>query len=74
MTYFDKDTTSSDILTEQLCCKINLWNIARGVNRLTSVLTSDNIMRSLRASVSPPFILILFLSRHFIAYLNAQHH
>jgi len=37
---------------------------------LTPWLTSDNIIRSLSANVSPPFILIRFLSRHFIAYLR----
>jgi len=37
---------------------------------LTPWLTSDNIIRSLSASVSPPFIFIRFLSRHFIAYLR----
>ena len=36
---------------------------------LTPVLTSESISRSLRASVSPCFILILFLSKHFMAYL-----
>lgn len=36
---------------------------------LTPVLTRDNMMRSLRARVSPCFILMRFLSRHFMAYL-----
>lgn len=36
----------------------------------TPVLTSDNIIRSLMANVSPCFIFILFLSKHFIAYLK----
>lgn len=38
----------------------------------TPVLTSDNMIRSLMANVSPCFIFILFLSKHFIAYLK-QH-
>lgn len=38
-------------------------------NELTPVLTSDNIILSLRARVSPCFILIRFLSRHFMAYI-----
>lgn len=37
---------------------------------LTPVLTSDSMILSLSASVSPCFILILFLSRHFMAYLK----
>ena len=41
-----------------------------GLHKLTPVLTSESMMRSLSASVSPPFILIRFLSRHFIAYLS----
>lgn len=36
----------------------------------TPVLTSDNMIRSLMANVSPCFIFILFLSKHFIAYLK----
>ncbi|MPC26414.1 hypothetical protein E2C01_019553 [Portunus trituberculatus] len=36
---------------------------------LTPVLTSDNMIRSFNANVSPCFILILFLSRHFMAYI-----
>lgn len=39
---------------------------------LTPVLTRDNMMRSLRASVSPCFILMRFLSKHFMAYLGAE--
>lgn len=39
---------------------------------LTPVLTRDNMMRSLRASVSPCFILMRFLSKHFMAYLEAE--
>lgn len=38
-------------------------------NTLTPVLTRDNMMRSFRANVSPCFILIRFLSRHFMAYI-----
>lgn len=43
---------------------------------LTPVLTSDSIILSLSARVSPCFILILFLSKHFMAYLqqNATRH
>lgn len=37
--------------------------------KLTPVLTRDNIILSLRARVSPCFIFIRFLSRHFIAYI-----
>lgn len=37
---------------------------------LTPVLTRDNMMRSLRARVSPCFILMRFLSKHFMAYLG----
>ena len=44
-------------------------NLSKGYKTLTPVLTRDNMMRSFSASVSPPFILIRFLSRHFIAYL-----
>lgn len=40
---------------------------------LTPVLTRDNMMRSLRASVSPCFILMRFLSKHFMAYLGDGH-
>jgi len=36
---------------------------------LTPVLTSDSIILSLRANVSPCFILMRFLSRHFMAYI-----
>ena len=39
------------------------------INKLTPVLTSDSMMRSFRANVSPCFILMRFLSRHFIAYI-----
>jgi len=39
---------------------------------LTPVLTRDSMMRSLRARVSPCFILMRFLSRHFMAYLGAR--
>jgi hypothetical protein len=39
------------------------------LRELTPVLTNESIIRSFRASVSPPFILIRFLSKHFIAYL-----
>lgn len=43
---------------------------ARGAGcPLTPVLTRDSMMRSFRASVSPCFILMRFLSRHFMAYL-----
>lgn len=38
----------------------------------TPVLTSDNMIRSLMANVSPCFIFILFLSKHFIAYLKTK--
>lgn len=41
----------------------------RMIVRLTPVLTRDNMMRSLSARVSPCFILIRFLSRHFMAYI-----
>ena len=37
---------------------------------LTPVLTRDSMILSFKAKVSPPFILILFLSKHFIAYLK----
>lgn len=37
---------------------------------LTPVLTRDSIILSFKANVSPCFILILFLSKHFIAYLK----
>lgn len=37
---------------------------------LTPVLTRDSMMRSLRARVSPCFILMRFLSKHFMAYLG----
>lgn len=40
---------------------------------LTPVLTRDSMMRSLRASVSPCFILMRFLSKHFMAYLGDGH-
>lgn len=36
---------------------------------LTPVLTRLNIIRSFRARVSPCFILIRFLSKHFMAYI-----
>lgn len=36
---------------------------------LTPVLTSESIVLSFSASVSPCFILIRFLSKHFIAYI-----
>lgn len=36
---------------------------------LTPVLTNESIIRSLRANVSPCFILMRFLSRHFMAYI-----
>lgn len=39
---------------------------------LTPVLTRDNIILSFKANVSPCFILILFLSKHFIAYLKKK--
>lgn len=39
---------------------------------LTPVLTRDNIILSFKANVSPCFILILFLSKHFIAYLETE--
>lgn len=39
---------------------------------LTPVLTRDNIILSFKANVSPCFILILFLSKHFIAYLETN--
>lgn len=35
----------------------------------TPVLTNDSIVRSFNASVSPCFILIRFLSKHFMAYI-----
>lgn len=43
---------------------------------LTPVLTRDSIILSFKANVSPCFILILFLSKHFIAYLKKKtnHH
>lgn len=37
---------------------------------LTPVLTNDSMILSLSASVSPCFILIRFLSKHFMAYLR----
>lgn len=37
--------------------------------RLTPVLTRESMIRSFRARVSPCFILMRFLSRHFMAYL-----
>jgi len=46
----------------------NLWL------QLTPVLTRDNITRSFSARDSPPFIFILFLSRHFMAYLKRHQH
>lgn len=39
---------------------------------LTPVLTSESMMRSFRARVSPCFILMRFLSRHFMAYLQSR--
>lgn len=36
----------------------------------TPVLTKDSMIRSFIANVSPCFIFILFLSKHFIAYLK----
>lgn len=39
---------------------------------LTPVLTRESMMRSFRASVSPCFILMRFLSRHFMAYLQGR--
>lgn len=39
---------------------------------LTPVLTRDSIILSFKANVSPCFILILFLSKHFIAYLKKE--
>lgn len=38
--------------------------------QLTPVLTNDSMILSLSARVSPCFILILFLSKHFMAYLT----
>lgn len=43
-----------------------------GPSRLTPVLTRDSMMRSFRARVSPCFILMRFLSRHFMAYLVGE--
>lgn len=40
------------------------------MNGQSPVLTRDSMMRSLRARVSPCFILMRFLSRHFMAYLG----
>ena len=44
----------------------------RKIERLTPVLTRESMMRSFNANVSPCFILIRFLSRHFIAYLKTK--
>lgn len=41
---------------------------------LTPVLTNDSMILSLSARVSPCFILILFLSKHFMAYLTFRQH
>lgn len=46
---------------------ISMASYAIIVNDL--MLTMDNIILSFNAKVSPCFSLILFLSRHFIAYL-----
>lgn len=55
-----------------VCFHICVWkgNQMSGFALHTPVLTSDNIIRSLMANVSPCFIFILFLSKHFIAYLK----
>lgn len=39
-------------------------------SQLTPVLTRESMMRSFSARVSPCFILMRFLSRHFMAYLG----
>ena len=39
---------------------------------LTPVLTRESMIRSFKANVSPCFILMRFLSKHFIAYLDGQ--
>lgn len=46
-----------------------LFGRAEWKQRRTPVLTSDNMIRSFNANVSPCFILMRFLSKHFIAYL-----
>lgn len=55
-----------------VCFHVCVWkgNQMSGFALHTPVLTSDNIIRSLMANVSPCFIFILFLSKHFIAYLK----
>lgn len=55
-----------------VCFHICVWkgNQMSGFALHTPVLTSDNMIRSLMANVSPCFIFILFLSKHFIAYLK----
>ena len=43
---------------------------SKHAHALTPVLTSESMMRSLSAKVSPCLSLMRFLSRHFIAYLH----
>jgi hypothetical protein len=49
------------------------WEREGGGWEHTPVLTSESMIRSFNANVSPCFILILFLSRHFMAYLKERH-
>lgn len=54
-------------------CYCAVWVISTSVYMyvsLTPVLTNDSMILSLSASVSPCFILIRFLSKHFMAYLR----
>ncbi len=60
----ERDRGGQTSETAMLVCGLSLYV------SLTPVLTNDSMILSLSASVSPCFILIRFLSKHFIAYLR----
>ena len=63
-----------NIQTKTFCKQINIILLLKFSGYIQcgtlSVLTMDSIILSFKANVSPCFSLILFLSRHFMAYLH----